>query len=205
MDVALLARTLGLFHWVIGWSSLFGMIAMLLLRSNRRSSPSLRVHKRTPPPLQHWANGHRLARKQELRVRSRTADTATVVSITSTQYLMGGRLLVASTIGLLRWWGQASRGASAGSRLAASSYQIKHLPNSRRVRRIVCLLFVYSRLRRALSAEAMILTPKFLPRKFCGELMGMGNSSKRCVVVARCSLGCRIQTFSRSTLTHSGV
>ena len=33
--------------------------------------------------------------------------------------------------------------------------------------------------------------------------MGMGNSSKRCVVVARCSLGCRIQMFSRSTLTHS--
>jgi 4a-hydroxytetrahydrobiopterin dehydratase len=36
------------------------------------------VHRRTPPPLQHWANGHRLARKQELHVRSRTADTATV-------------------------------------------------------------------------------------------------------------------------------
>jgi hypothetical protein len=52
------------------------------------------------------------------------------------------------------------------------------------VRRIVCLLFVCSRLRRALSAEAMILTSKFLPRKFCGELMGMGNSSKRCVVVS---------------------
>ena len=43
------------------------------------------------------------------------------------------------------------------------------------------------------------------PRKFCGKFMGMGNSSKRCVVVARYSLGCRIQTFSRPALTHSGV
>ena len=154
MDVTAQAWTRGCSGGVIGWSSLFGMIAMLLLRSNRRSSPSLRVHRRTPSPLQHWAIGHRLARKQELRVRSRTADTATVVSITSTQYLMGGRLLVASTIGLLRWWGQASRGASAGSRLAASSYQITARASNKFATRatdcsfVVCLFAAASRAER---------------------------------------------------------